>query len=290
MRALTLTLLPGALALLEAQQEELPQKDALCGAFWALVTLRAFGGDAAAYQDAVAARSGTVLPPPDVDGPRPPGEPARTDYRQPLRLRRAPHPGRAGVSAGGVARAVEELSGGHLAVVPVAGPGDPVRLGRLLTRLADHPAGVVCLANLSTGPLWGPHPTVSDLLRYLADGQHGHGPPAAWDVGHFVALVGLAAGPVGTLVAVADSYRSLGSDGLHLQPIERVAAGLHRDGTGGGGLLVVARTEDGPELARTAIELGFDVRLWDNGSPEPPESAPGTEHDRDISPEIVTRA
>jgi hypothetical protein len=105
---------PAGLAALHAR--ELPQKDQLCGAFWGALAAAGHQVD----QDDVALRAGTTLAEGDPSGWLPPGASPRTDYR--LSIPVAADEPSSGTSATGVARAVEELSGRSLAVVPVAGP------------------------------------------------------------------------------------------------------------------------------------------------------------------------
>jgi hypothetical protein len=62
-------------------------------------------------------------------------------------------------------------------------------------------------------------------------------------------------------VTVADTYPVLGLAGVHVQPVELVAAALE-----GRGVLVVAA----PDVAeRVAAAAGGRGELWDNGSPLP---------------------
>ena len=117
-----ITLLPDAERLLAEQAAELPQKDDLCGAFWGLVALRAAGRPAGPAgdpldQEAVALAAGSVLSPPPRTSSLPPGEPGRGDFR--LALPTASKGAPAGTSAGGLARAIAELSGGSQSA-PVA--------------------------------------------------------------------------------------------------------------------------------------------------------------------------
>src|ERR687894_2980297 len=96
----------------------MPQKDQLCGAFWGALALSAAGH--AASQEEVALQAGTTLAEGDPAGWLPPGASPRTDYEATIPV--ASDEASAGTSATGVARSIEELSGGRLAVVPVAGP------------------------------------------------------------------------------------------------------------------------------------------------------------------------
>src|SRR5215210_6215894 len=99
-------------------ERAIPQKDQLCGPFWGALILSASGH--AASQEEVALRAGTTLAGGDPAGWLPPGASPRTDYAATIPV--APEGASAGTSATGVARGIEELSGGALAVVPVAGP------------------------------------------------------------------------------------------------------------------------------------------------------------------------
>ena len=68
---------------------------------------------------------------------------------------------------------------------------------------------------------------------------------------------------------VRDTYKAFGFGGYHVQEPERVAAALHRDGSGAGGVLLVGGTDT---LARAAAALdGLPLvhELWENGSPQP---------------------
>ncbi|HEY1479148.1 MAG TPA: hypothetical protein VGF46_03930, partial [Gaiellales bacterium] len=116
-------LLPGAAELARLHAEELPQKDELCGAFNTLLTLRLAGiggsGSEPFDQDTVGQAAGSVLGPEGYDEDLPPGETGRKDYR--LEHPRAA-PEIAGTSAGGLVRAVAELSAGRRVAVATTGP------------------------------------------------------------------------------------------------------------------------------------------------------------------------
>lgn len=263
------TLLPGAARLLELRSGELPQKDELCGPFGAVLALRAAGvrrvpDGGLLDQDVASLAAGTVLSPPPRTGSLPPGQHGRDDYR--LTLPEAADATSAGTSAVGVARAIERLSAGTLAVVPASGQWDPVRLHSLLHQLAAEP--VTVLANLATGELAEHRTDPDELARYLETGDDRPLPASRWAVGHFVALAGVLDGPVGSLVLVADSYPSLGWDGLHLQPVERLAAALRREGLPPGGLLLVVAAARRDVTRASVSAAGLRTELWDNGSPD----------------------
>ena len=249
---------------------ELPQRDDLCGAFCGALALRAAGVDehagAPVDQDAVALAAGSVVSAIGDPGHLPAGEQGRRDYRLSLPL--VDDPAVSGTTAAGVVRAVGELSGGRLQAIPYSGPWTPGTLGGLFDLAAAAPRPVALVANLATRHLWGAHPRVDQLLDYLLDGRDG-GPGPDWDVGHFVCVVGRLQGPGGDLYGVADTYPSLGSGGVHLQPRERLAAAVERRDMPAGGVILVAAVEDAPAVRSGAGGLGLCEGLWDNGTRAP---------------------
>lgn len=260
-------LLPGAARLAELHATELPQKDELCGSFCTFLALRAAGVDVA-DQDAVAEAAGGVLAPEDYDHAEelPEGEQGRRDYR--LQLPVTDDPAVSGVSAGGLVRAVAELSDGSHTAVPVSGPWDGRTVVELLTvAVAQDEAAVVL--NMATGALWGSRPPVPTLLRYLESGDDADGPPPDWQVGHFTGCLGAIRGSRGTLVIVADTYPSLGWNAVYLQPAERVAAALRRDHLATeGGVLVIVPTAAAGDVSGALEAAGLTIATWDNGSPD----------------------
>lgn len=259
-------LLPGAAALARLHAAELPQKDELCGAFNTLLTLRLAGvagpGDGPLDQDTVGRAAGSVLGPEGYDEDLPPGEHGRTDYR-------LDHPRAAaeiaGTSAGGLVRAVAELSAGRRVALGVTGPFSVETVSQLL-QVAQAEQDAALVLNIGTRFLWGSRPSVAELLAYLETGDDSVGPPPDWAVGHFVGCLGTLHGARGTLAIITDTYEALGLRGVHLQPIERVAAALQREGMTPGGVLLMLpdgqRDAVSSSLARAGLELG----VWDNGS------------------------
>jgi hypothetical protein len=241
----------------------MPQKDQLCGAFWGSLTLSAAGYPAS--QEEVALRAGTTLAEGDPAGWLPPGASPRTDYEATIPV--ASDGASAGTSATGVARSIEELSGGTLGVVPVAGPWSAGTVVSLVEVAAAQTPGCVMIANLRTGHLWGSRPPARLLLDYL-HGRQVEAPPPDWDCGHFVTIAACAGGPDGALVVIRDTYPQLGWNGHHLQPAEAVAAALDRDDGYEGGILCACDASAGEALSRRLSEAGFEVRHWDNGSPD----------------------
>jgi hypothetical protein len=237
----------------------MPQKDNLCGAFWGALVLTAAGRDGV-DQDLVALESGTLLP----EGGEPPplpGVSSRVDYRLDLPL--APK-AESGTSGRGLAIAIDRLSGGRLAAVPVAGPWTAETVADLLSLDAQMPL----IANIDTGPLWGAAADRGQVQRHLETGAD-DGPAADWAVGHFTNPVAVQRGPGGAIVTVRDTYPALGG-GVHLQPASRFAAALRRDDGREGGVLCVCDAGRAAGLERDLAARGLQVRHWDNGTPEPP--------------------
>ena len=258
--------LPGLARLLELHAAELPQKDDLCGAFCGSLALRLAGvvavGGASLSQDLVALHAGTAISAGEHDS-FPPGEEGRRDYV--IELPRAPSP-LSGTSAAGLVRAVAELAEGRLCVLPLVAEWERSSVEAVLeaARAAGEPCAVI--ANIATRFFWGTHPTLLQLLHYLEFGDADAGPPAEWDIGHFVLLLGSLLGRRGTCVLVADTYKSFGYNGVHLQPAERVAAALRRPGMTAGGLLLVIPPEQAERAEVALTESGISVGVWDNGS------------------------
>jgi hypothetical protein len=258
-------LVPDPPELASIYETELPQKDQLCGAFWASLALTALGYPA--DQDEVALRAGTTLAEGDPSGWLPPGASPRDDYR--LRIPVAADEPSSGTSATGVVRAVGELSEGSLAVVPVAGPWRTDTVAVLVEVAASVSAGssfgCVLVANLRTGHLWGSQPKPALLLDYLA-GKLVEPPTADWDCGHFLNIAGSVRGVGGKLLILRDTYRQLGWNGYHLQPAGAVATALARgDGTEGG-VLCVCDLPTAETLRGRLGKMGLELRTWDNGS------------------------
>jgi uncharacterized protein DUF6885 len=270
MTELHASLLPGATRLAALHAAALPQKESLCGPFWGALALQAAGAGAALDQDAVALAAGTTLGMEDEPAYRPPDAVPRVDYR--LDLPRIEDESRTGTSAPGLARAIERLSDGALAVVPVQGDWSPERLLATFDAIEALPGPVTPIANVATGHFWHSRAPFAQALRYLDDGDDA-GADAEWQVGHFVGLLGRVRGPRGTLVLVADTYPELGERGVHRQPVERVARALQRVDMTRGGLLVALPARAAPAFADAVRAAGLEVGPWDNGSDDVAEDA-----------------
>ena len=264
---LEVNLLSGTRALLAIHARELPQRDDLCGAFCGALALRAAGIDdhegEPVDQDAVALAAGSIVSALSDGGALPLGERGRRDYR--LSLPRVEDSSVSGTTVAGLLSAVTRLSSGKLAAIPYTGPWTAVTLGGLFEVVAALERPVTLVANFATHHLWGSHPAVDQLLDYLFDGQQA-GPPPDWDVGHFACLIGRVRGPGGNLYGVADTYPTLGSGGIHLQPQDRLAAALERRDMPAGGMIVIAFAEDAPTVRSGARALDLVEGPWDNGT------------------------
>jgi Family of unknown function (DUF6885) len=264
---LQMSLLPGARELLELHARELPQRDDLCGAFCTSLALRAAGLEVRegepVDQDAVALAAGTVVSRSGDPDALPQGEPGRRDYR--LALPFIDDEKQSGTPAGGLLEAVEQLSDGRQVAIPFTGPWTASTLGGLFDLAASLERPVTLVANIATRHLWGSHAGLGELLSYLLDGER-PGPPPDWDVGHFVCVIGRVQGPRGSLYAVADTYPSLGTAGVHMQPQERLAAALERRDMPEGGMFAVVSAEDAAPMRSGAAALGLLEGIWDNGT------------------------
>lgn len=260
---------PGLADLVRLSGEEIPQKDDLCGAFWGLAVLRSLArkeSDSELLdQDAVAAAAGTLVASMRTADSLPMGAVPRHDFR--LAFPRVDEVG-AGTSAAGLARAIERLSGGTLAVVPAAGPWTSAAVLDVL-EIAVEVALAPPIANLRTGRLAGSQPEPETILGYLLGSDVSWQAPD-WDVGHFVLLGGsVEAASDRALVLVGDTYAILGWRGFHLQPVAAVAAALRRDDGYEGGVLLCCSPARREEAASRLERTGLETRLWDNGTPYP---------------------
>lgn len=251
---------------LSSPTEAAQQKDNLCGAFWAARVLRDRGfvtwDGEEVDEDLIALRAGTVLPEGTPVGCIPPGAVSKTGYR--YRLRTMPV-ARSGTSALSLVEAIEAASSGALRSIPLRGDWTGDRVRRLMEGVRQLPQRLRLIANIRTGLLWGSRPPPQMLLDEL-DGRQMTGPPADWDVGHFVELAALLTGAAGSLVVVRDSYPTLGWQGHHLQPPRAIAAALERGDGREGGVLAVGPAGLAGAVELLAAGLGLEIGTWDNGA------------------------
>jgi hypothetical protein len=261
------TVLAGTRSLLAFHARELPQRDDLCGAFCGALALRATGFERwhgePLDQDAVARVAGTVVSRvPDLAA-LPHGERGRRDYRLPPPL--IDDAAVSGTNSAGVVAAVRELSEGRLAALAFAGPWSAQALDGMFDTVAALDQPVALIANVATRHLWGGAPRADQLLDYLLAGTD-DGPAPDWDVGHFVCVVARTRGPGASVYAIADTYPSLGRNGVHVQPRERLARALQRPGMAPGGIVAVVPDARAAAVQSAARELGLHEGAWDNGS------------------------
>lgn len=252
----------GTAPVLAEHERALPQIDQLCGPFWARLALLTGARPPHLLPSQVQAAelTGThVYPGLDLEV-RPPGQPAiRTGWDQ---LPQAATPAHAGTSGRRLAIGIGTLAAGRLEAVPVSGAWRPDQLGGLLSELADLPALII--ANIKTSALWGSHGADGALCAYLGSGDDTGGPPPDWDVGHFVAIWGRILGDNGTVVAVADTYGVLGTNGRHLQPLPRLARALSAESPHPGrGLLIVVDPSKRTAVHTAADNVGLRSAFWD---------------------------
>jgi hypothetical protein len=273
------------------------QRPSTCGAYVARYVLPTLGvaehdGVATTREDYLAFLAGTVLDPVEAA----PVEAARAEARRlklddvaaadrfgeawygwPLRV--SADEAELGTSPTGTARAVAIASGGSLVTLPVPArdPSGDLRLTEgawnglldLLERdLADwriHP-----IVNYESDQLLDPTSAAYDAPALTSTDPGAVIPLDRWGVGHFAGVGALwRAGDGRRWLLLLDTYRERGYSRYQPQPAELVRRALVRgDGREGGVLLVLPRAH--LDAAAAAIrELGLDLRIWGNGSPEP---------------------
>jgi hypothetical protein len=186
----------------------------------------------------------------------------------------------AGTAVYGVIEATSHVSEGRYALVPLRSNWSEKRVKDLLALCEDFPdwqATPIC--NLQTGFLWGPRLAFAHALAYLK-GEHIYPPKIDWNIGHYLTLAGTVKGVASPspddrermLVVVRDTYPTFGWDGYHLQPAEAIANALSRDDGAEGGVLLFVAAKNKVEIEDEARARGFDIAVWDNGTPWPPRA------------------
>jgi hypothetical protein len=269
---LTVTILPGAREILAQHQREMPQKNELCGAFWVTLALRALD-DRDLEQDHVGRAAGSLLSVVQTSDSLPPGEPGRDDYV--LDLPRTDDPDvDSGTASEGLMVAARALSDGRLVAVPVSGRWTADNVKALLAGVADLDVDGLVIANSATRFLWGSDLELEQVLATVIDGDDS-GQAPEWNVGHFIGVLGWISGPLGELIVCADTYPSLGSRGLHLQPFDAMADSLNRDDSEySGGMLLVVPADSEQAVRALVSSIGLTTDVWDNGTPYRPDWTP----------------
>jgi hypothetical protein len=272
------------------------QRPATCGAYATRYLLSPLGyrtsdGVDTTREDFLAYLAGTVIEQDELDDVRRTNAAAeeaglsdaeaidrfpRTWYGWPLRS--SDDDAITGTSPTGIARAIAIGSGGALVTLPVPAR-DPHR------RVLATPGRFDALLDLIESHLetWRIHPIanleVDQLLdatsdEFAPEALAGPDPEAAiprerWGVGHFVGIGALWRTDGRRWVLLLDTYKARGFSGYVPMPAESLRRGVVREDGRDGGLLLVMRRES-LDAARKAIEsLGFEIRMWGNGSLEP---------------------
>jgi hypothetical protein len=276
--SLSIRLLPGALRVSQAHRLAGQQPDNLCGPYWVAILLQAYDGVAFDAGD-VARLANSVLPVGDPGWWLPNGASSRPEYSDAL-----PQTCRmedAGTAVSGVIEATARASEGRYALVPLRSNWSEKRVKNLLALCEDFPhwqATPIC--NLQTGFLWAPRLALVDAFAYLK-GEN-IDPKIDWNIGHYLTLAGTVKGLASSfpddtermLAIVRDTYPTFGWDGYHLQPAEAIANALSRDDGAEGGVLLFVAAKNKVEIEQEARARGFDIAVWDNGTPWPPRPAP----------------
>jgi hypothetical protein len=257
-----------------ARDAAVNQRDNLCGCFWAWVALRAFDVSDLPDEEEAARIAGCVVP----TGPTDPafslpwkgaGVTASWPYR--LSLPTSADERSIGVSAHGVARAVDVLSEGRLVALPYRADRwtAPV-VEELIARLIGlGSVPVLAVANVATEHFNGSTLGADSVINHILRGESLPQVEPDWRVGHFCSLAGVLRGPAAELVVIRDTYRAMGWRGYHVQTYAAVASALDRDGTGAGGVMLITTAAHADAVRGAVQDLALLNELWDNGSPLP---------------------
>ncbi|MGJ3245454.1 MAG: DUF6885 family protein [Elainellaceae cyanobacterium] len=263
-RDIDVVLLSGSQAIQSEHHRAGQQPDNLCGPYWAAVLLRAIAHVNTTPSE-IGKWAGSILLSGDAQQWLPLGAESRHDYTTPLPT--TTNLDQSGTSAGGLAEAIEQCSANRYRCIPIQCQWSANTICRLFRLCHQHPEwNIVPVCNLNTGYLWGANLPISDAIAYL-NGMPITPPPPDWAVGHFVVLAGVLHGSHRSLALMQDTYPTLGWQGYHLQPWEAIAAGLARDRKSQGGILLFAATRYQSEIEAQLQDAGFEIRLWDNGTP-----------------------
>lgn len=271
---LTLELLPYLESLLRLHEKAGQQPDNLCGPYWVSLLLQAYGEfSVSAVEVAIAAS--TVLP--SQGNPAdwlPPGASSRLGigYEQ---IKTVPNIEECGTSAIGLIRATEQISQGRFCLVPLQTEDWVEGLPNVWHLCQTHPDwNAVPLLNAHTSYFQSSKLTPLELFNYLQ--QRGRSPsPPDWSVGHFALLIGQLRAQVHTLYALLDTYPHFGWNGLHMQPDDAIAQSLSRpQQSTQGGVALFVKTDWRSHIQEHAIQKGFQITPWNNGSPASIYSSP----------------
>lgn len=177
-------------------------------------------------------------------------------------------PAELGTSAQGLKYAIETISEGSLRVVPVktadmiSGPMLKAEDLEALVEIFSRVREVQLIFNLNTRHLLDGEDLNRKVLSIDRDAELIRaGLKKREGVGHFVSCAGFVRRGK-ALFIIRETYRRYG---VQMQPFEAVLQGLNRGDGREGGILVITTEELEEELVE---ELqGFDLSLWNNGSP-----------------------
>lgn len=274
---LGLDLLPYLEPLLAAHHQNNQQPDNLCGPYWISLLLKAYGNLAVSPVE-VAIAAATILPsqshpsdwlPLDAvsqQGPNYGQIPTQSDLTI------------CGTAIAGLIHATNALSSGQYCLIPLQTPDWQAGLSIVLDLCQSHPVWqAIPLLNPHTRYLWGTTPSPLTITHYLTS-KPITPPPTDWSVGHFNLLIGAITQDSNTLYTLLDTYPQFGWQGLHLQPPDALGQSLHRpQQTTQGGLALFVKTKLRPEIENLVLEEGFNISVWNNGSPAGPAKAPTPE-------------
>ena len=260
----TIQMLPGSEILLAEHASEMPQKNELCGAFWITLALRALAS-VKVEQDHVGLAAGSILSTVQTSESLPPNDAGRADYI--LELPRIDDSNITGTSPEGLVVATNELADSKLVAIPLRGEWTAEIIENLLEALVDLNQPALLIANSATRFLWGGKSEPATAFGFLS-GHQVQEPPADWNVGHYIGIMGWTQGSKNKLAICADTYRSIGWQGMHLQPLDRIADSLRRDDSEfSGGAFVVINPSHEAIIRNLAANLKLTCELWDNGTP-----------------------
>jgi len=270
MSELQIKMLPGSELLLVEHAREMPQKNELCGAFWITLALRSLA-TVKVEQDHVGLAASSILSTVQTSESLPPGDPGRNDYI--LELPRIDDSNVTGTAPQGLANATNELAEGKLVAIPLNGAWTAEIVEKILEALMDLNQPALLIANSATRFLWGGKSEPINVFNYLS-GATEVGPEADWNVGHYIGILGWIEGSKRKLAICADTYRSIGWQGVHVQPLDRIAASLRRDDSEfSGGVFIVISPANESIIRNLAAKLQLSCELWDNGTPFMPAPA-----------------
>ncbi len=245
------------------------QPDNLCGPYWVALLLNVYGGVTLSAVDVAMAASTVVPREGDPADWLPAGAKSRLGMGYDL-IPTTQDIDASGTSIAGLMQATETLSRGRFCLLPLQIGDWETGLQTLLEPSQQHPEWqMVPLLNSHTSYFWGANPSLADLQAYL-DGIPITPPPPDWAVGHFTLLAGHLQGKAKSLFAVLDTYPHFGWDGLHLQPPHVLAQSFMRlNHFFEGGVALFVAEEVRSQVESLLFDVGFNIGLWDNGSPMP---------------------